>query len=146
MIECKWDADFVAGRTELGAFVQRLEESFFVKFRFRFDHLAVNRAKHAVLAESERVKDRFLDRVIGITACAVDVGNGVACDAGYPRVGGRMVLEIEIGIVERAAEKRHGIMASRAPARRFDGAVTFQRDFACFADAEQIGLVIEGLK
>ena len=47
------------------------------------------------------------------------------------------------GIVKRAAEKRHHVMAAGAPAGGFHVAIALQRHLPRLAHAEQIRLVVE---
>src|SRR5204862_5277253 len=55
-----------------------------------------------------------------------------------------MLFQIEVRIVERAAEKWDHVMAAGAPARGFDIAISFEGDFARLTHAEQVRLVVEG--
>ena len=48
MVERQRNADFVAGGTELGGFMQRLEKGFLMKLRFGFDQLPVQRTQHSI--------------------------------------------------------------------------------------------------
>ena len=80
--------------------------------------------------------DRLIDCVIRIAARAVDVGDRVAGGAGDAGLGRRMVHIIEFRIVKSAAEKRHDIVATGAPARGFYVAVALERHLAGFAHAE----------
>src|SRR5687768_2904336 len=64
--------------------------------------------------------------------------------AGDARVRSGIVHIVEIWVVEGSAEEWDDIVATGAPARGFYAAVAFEGDFAGFADAEEIGLVVEG--
>src|SRR5262245_22606950 len=89
-VKLAWKAHLVAGGTKLGGFVQRLQKSLFVKFRFRFDQLLIDELQHAIGAVSERIMDRLFNGVIGITARGVDVDDRMASGAGDSSLGGRM--------------------------------------------------------
>ena len=89
----------------------------FMKLGLGFDELSVDRAEGGAVAECKWVEDRFLDRVVGISARAIDVSDGVAGHAGDAGVRGRMILEIELRIIKRPAEKGSGVVTSGAPAR-----------------------------
>ena len=54
-----------------------------------------------------------------------------------------MVLDVEVRVVERAAEERHRIVAAGAPARGLHVAVALQRHLAGLLHAEQVGRVVE---
>src|SRR5204863_7892896 len=87
--------------------------------------------------------DRLIDRVVRIAARAVDMRDRVtrrACDAG---LRGRMFLEIEVRVVERATEKRHHVMATSAPTRSFYVVVPLERNLARLTHSEEVRLVVK---
>ena len=89
--------------------------------------------------------DRLFDGVIGVAARGVDVGNCVTRRAGDARFCRRVIYIIELRVIECAAKERHRVMATGAPARSLDRAVALQRDFARFADAEEISRIVNEL-
>ena len=93
--------DLVAGAAELGGRVQRLEEGPFVQFGLRLDQLMVDELEERGVAEGERVVLGLLDRVVGVAAGTVDVGDRVAGGAGDAGVRGRL-LDVELRVVEGA--------------------------------------------
>ncbi len=70
-----------------------------VKLRLALDQLLVDVLEKAVAAEGERVVNRFINRIVRVSAGAVDVGDGVtscASDAGLRR---RVVDVVVVRIV-----------------------------------------------
>jgi len=57
---------------------------------------------------------RFADRVIAVAPGAVHLFDGVAGGAGQAGLGRRVVLGVEVGAAEGAAEERHRIVAGGA--------------------------------
>ncbi len=143
MIQLAWNADLVAGRAKLGRPHEWFEKCFLMKLRLRFDQLLVDVLQHAIRAVGEGVMDRFVDRVIGVAFGAVDVGDRVARRAGDAGLRSWMIYVVKIGIVERAAEERHHIVAAGAPARGFHAAIPFKRDSPRLAHAEEVGFIVE---
>jgi len=125
VVELVGNADLVAGRAELRALMQVLQERLLVELRFGFDKLLVDELQQPVGAEREWIVDRFFDGVIRIAPRAVHVGDRVASRAGDPRLRSGMFLHIEVRIIEGAAKERHDIMAAGTPTRGFDVAVSF---------------------
>src|SRR4051812_3658488 len=135
--------DFVASRTELRAFVQGLEKGLFVEIRFAFDELLVDELKKAIGAKSKRIMNRLVNGVVSVTPRAVDVVDRMAGGAGYARLGCGMFFQVEIRIIESAAEEWHDIVTAGAPAGSFHISVAFEANLASFTNAEQVGLVVE---
>src|SRR3954466_14345419 len=73
VIQFERHTDLMASRTELGRLMSGLQESRFVKLRFRFNQLVVHELQKFVGAESKRIMDRLFDRVISVPARAVYV-------------------------------------------------------------------------
>ena len=94
----------------------RLEESLFVKFRFRFDELLIDELQNTIRAKSERIMNWLLDGVVGITNGAIDVRDGMTRCASDACLRRGMIFQIEVGIVERATKERRYIMTTGAPA------------------------------
>src|SRR3954466_14925030 len=67
----------------------------------------------------------------------------MAGGAGNPRLRSGVIYVVKLGIIKSTAEKWHHIMASGTPAGGFHVSIAFERNFAGFANAEEIGLVIE---
>ncbi len=68
-----------------------------------------------VLAEREGIMHRLFDRIIGVAHGAVDMRDRVAGGAGDPSLSSRILLQVIVGIVERAAEKGNQIIAPGTP-------------------------------
>ena len=134
----------MADRAELRLLVKRLQERLLVKRRLRLHHLPVDRLQQRVVAVGERIVERLFDSVVGVAAGAVDVRHRMAHGAGDARVGGGVVLIVEVGIVEGPAEERHRVVAAGAPTRRLDVAVAGERGGAGLPHAGQVGRVVEG--
>ena len=111
------------------------EESFFVHRWLGLHQLMVDPLEHVVVAGSEGIVQRFVDRVVGVAAGAVDVGDRVAGGAGDAGVGGGMVHVVVVGIVEGAAVEGHRIVAAGAPAGCLHVAVSLPGHLAGFAHA-----------
>ena len=110
------DADLVASGTKLRRFVERLQKGFLVKLGLGLDQLFVHEREQLVRAVGERIMSWLLHRVIGVATRAVDVRDRVARGAGDADLSCGMIVEIEIRIVERAAQKRHDVVTPGAPA------------------------------
>ena len=134
--------DLVAGAAELGRRVQGLEEGPLVQLRLRLDQLLVDELEEGGVREGERVVLWLLDRVVGVAARAVDVGDRVAGRAGDPGVGGRLV-DVEVRIVEGAGEEDHRIVAAGAEAGRLHVARALVRLLARLLHGEAVGRVVE---
>ena len=91
MVQRVGQVHLVAGRTELGALVQRFQQRLLVERGPRLDELAVDRTQQGILAECKRIAWRIYQTVIGVAARAVDTGDGVAGRAGDARAGQRVV-------------------------------------------------------
>src|SRR5205823_998073 len=109
------NADFVASGTKFRGAHERLKKRLLVKFWLRLDQLLIDVLQDAVGAVGERIMDRLVDRVVGISDGAVDVRDGVARGAGNAGLGGRMFYVIVIGVVKSPAEEGHHIVTTRAP-------------------------------
>ena len=120
------------------------EEGLFVHRRLGLHQLMVDPLEHVVVALGEGIVQRLVDRVVGVAAGAVDVGDRVAGGAGDAGMGGGMVHVVVVGIVEGAAIERHRIVAAGAPAGRLHVAVSLPGHLAGFANARQIRGVVEG--
>ena len=77
----------------------------------------------------------LFDRVGGVAAGVVDVGDRVAGRAGDAGLAGRVVHVVVVRVVEFAREERHGVVAAGAPAGGLGRAVARERDLARLADA-----------
>ena len=137
------DAHFMAGGTELSVFVERLQKSFLMEFGLRFDQLLIHELEEAIRAESEGIMHRLLDGVISIAASAVDIRDCVTGCAGDPRLRGGMLFEIKLRVVKCSAQEGNHVMTACAPARGLDVAISLQGNFARFANAEQVRLIVE---
>ena len=123
--------------------IDRLQERLLVHLGLRLDQRVVDPLEDRVLAGGERVMLGLLDRVVGVAAGAVDVGDRVADRAGDPGLAGLGVHVVVVRVVELAREERDGVVAARAPAGGVGVAVALQRDLAGLADAGQVRLVVE---
>ena len=114
-----------------------------MKRRFGFDEQVVNRLERFILAVSERIVNGLIDRVIAIALGGIDMRDRMAGGASDAGLGSGMLLKIEIGVVERAAEERNDVVAARAPAGRFYVAVAFEDDLARFANRSEVSRIVE---
>ncbi len=142
-VELRRQVYFVAAAAELGRAVKRLEKRRAVELGPGADQLAARPGEGAARREGERVVARRLDHEVGVAAHRGDLRDGVAGDAGEPGPGGRIVLDIETGIVEHAGEQRHEVVAPRAPARGFEVAVAREDDPPRLEHREAIRGVVE---
>ncbi len=143
LIEILGNAHFMTGGTKLGGPHERLEEGLFVELRFGFNQLLVDVLEKAVGAVGEGIMDRLVDGVIGISDGAVNVGDGVTGGAGDARLSGGVIDVIKLRVIESAAEKRHDIVTTSAPARGLHVAVAFEGYLSGFPNAKEVGLVVE---
>ena len=135
--------DLVAGAAELGGLVQGLEERPLVQLGLGLDELMVDEAEHSGVRERERIVLGLLDRVVGVAARAVDVGDRMAGGAGDPGMSGRLV-HIELRIVESAREEDDRVVAAGAEAGRLDVAGALVRLVAGLLHREAVRRVVEG--
>ena len=117
---------FVAGRTELGRLVERLEKRLLVERRLGFHQRVVDELQNRVVAVGERIMQRLFHHVIAVAPRAVDMRDGVTGRAGDARLTRRVVHQVVVRIVELAAEERHRVVATGTPPRRLDVAVPLQ--------------------
>ena len=143
MIDGKRNADLMTGGAKFRRAMKPFQEGFFVEIRLGFHELIVDPLQDGIVAVSERVMQRLLDRVIRVAGGAVDVRDGVTNGAGDAGMSRRMVDLVEVLVVELAGEKGHGIMTAGAPARRPDFTVAFQGNLASFINAELVRRVVE---
>ena len=113
MIDFARQRHLMAGRTEFGRLVQRLEKRVSMKGRLGLDELLVDPLQKLILTRCKGVMCRFFDRVIAISTVAVDVGNGMATGAGDACMSGRVADVVEVRIIERTAEEGDRIMTPR---------------------------------
>ena len=85
--------------------VQGFHEGAFVEGGFAFDQHTVDPGQKRDLGERERIVLRRGDDVVGIATRAAQVLDGMAGNTGNARIRGRVVLVVEVRIVERAAEQ-----------------------------------------
>ena len=143
VVDAVGEADLVAGRAEVGVLDDRLQERLLVHLGLGLHERIVDPLQERVVAEGERIMLRLFDRVGGVAAGVVDVGDRVAGRAGDARLAGRVVHVVVIRVVELAREERHRVVAAGAPAGGLGRAVASERDLARLANAGQIGLVVE---
>ena len=108
-----------------------------------FDELMIDPFQHRVFAEGEWIVEGFFDRVVRISASGIHVGDRMANGARNSSLRGWVFDIIEMGIIERTAKERHGIMATSTPTSCFDASVAFQRYFAGLSDADEIRRIVE---
>ena len=137
------ETHLVAGRAELRVLDHGLQEGLLVHLGLCLHQRVVHPLQERAVAGGERVMLGRLDRVVGVAAGAVDVGDRVADGAGDAGLARPGVHVIVLGVVELAREERHGVVAARAPAGRAGVAVAPERHLPGLADAEQVGLVVE---
>ena len=92
--------------------------------------------------------DRFLDRVVGVAAGAVDVGDRMAHGAGDAGIGQLVRCKLVAGVVEPwiielAGEERNRVVTAGAEPRALDVAVPFKDHPSGLADGRVIGGVVE---
>ena len=143
VIKGEGQRNFVADRTKIGGLVQRLEEGFFVKIGSGLHQLLVDPLKHGRIAFGKRIVQGFFDGVGAIAHGAVYMGDGVANGAGDPGMGRHMVDIVIFGVIKRPREKGDRIVTTRAPTGGFDIPIPFKGHFSGFANAGQIGRIIE---
>ena len=139
-------ADLVARRAEFRRAHDRLEKGLLVKLRLRLHQLVVHVLQHAIGAVGERIVNRFIDRVIGVAHGGIHMRDGMAGCASDARFRRGMMIHIEVGIIKRAAEERHHVMAAGAPARSLHVSIALEGDASRFLHAEQVGRVVERAK
>ena len=110
------NADLVAGRTELLGLHHILHEHPLVELRLGLHELVVDVLQGLVGRVRERVMNRLGDGEVRVADGAVHRRDRVAGRASDARFGGRVVVNVEVRIIERAAEERHRVMAAGAPA------------------------------
>ena len=133
----------MAGRTEFRRAVKVFHERLLVEGRLGLDKLVVDPLQQLVFAVGERVVHRLFKRVVGVAPRAIDRVDRMAYRAGDAGMRGRVVDIVVMGIVEGAAEKRHGIMAASAEPGRFDVALALERHRPGLPDARQIRGIVE---
>ena len=143
LVERFRQVDLVAGAAELGLPMQRLQERTLVQRRLRLDEHAVDPAQRRMLGGGERIALRDADHVVGVAA-PTDRFDGVASHAADAGVGAGVVLVVELGVVEAAAEERRRVVAASAEPRRFHVAIACQQHLPGLADGERIGRIVEG--
>ena len=143
MVQPVRQADLVAGRAELDVLDDRLEEGLLVHLGLGLDQRLVDPLQDRVVAVGEGIVHRLLDRVRRIAARVVDVGDRVARGAGDPGLAGRVADVVVVGVVERAREERHQVVAPGAPSRGLRVPVPLERDLPRLADAREVRLVVE---
>ena len=143
VVQGEGQADLVAGRAELGALDDRLQERLLVHLGLGLHQRVVDPLEDRVVAEGEGIMLGLLDRVGGVAAGVVDGGDRVADRAGDAGLARRVVHVVVVRVVELAGEERHGVVAAGAPAGGLGRAVALQRDLARLAHAHQVGLVVE---
>ena len=143
VVQVAGNADLVAGGAILRRAHERFQEGLLVKLRLALDQLLVEVLEKTVGAIGKRIVDRLVNRVVGVAPGAVDVRDGMARRAGDAGLRRGVIYVIIIGIVKRAAEERHDIMATGAPARGLHVAVAFERNLPGLAHAEQVRFVVE---
>ena len=135
--------NLVAGGAELRRLHHGFQERLLVEFRLGLHQQVVDVLQRGIAAVGEGVMHWLVDGVFGVAARAIDVGDGVAGGAGDAGLGGGVIADVEVRIIKCAAEKRHHVMAARAPARRLHVAVALQGHLPRLVHAEEIRLVVE---
>ena len=87
--------------------------------------------------------NRLVDGVGGVAGGVVDVRHRMARGAGDAGLGRRVIVNVIVRIVERAAEERHHVMTARAPARSLHIPVALHAHLARFLHAEEVDRVVE---
>ena len=100
----------------LGSLQDRLEERLLVHLGLGFHERVVDPLQERVVAEGERIMLGLFDRVGGVAAGVVDVGDRVAGGAGDAGLAGGVIHVVIVGIVEFTREERHWIVAAGTPA------------------------------
>ena len=111
--------------------MQWLEKRPLVKLGLGLDKLTVDPAESRIVTEGERIVDWLLDRIVGVAAHAVQMGDRVAARTRNPGLRRRIVDIVEVGIVELASEEDHRIVASGAEACSLNGSIPLQGDLPC---------------
>ena len=147
-VEFRGQMHLVTRSAELGRLVQRFEKRLLVKGGFGLDELAVEPGQQWVLAEGEGIVGRFLDRVVGVAARAVDVRDRMAACAGNTGlrrcIRGQIVVRVvEFRVVEGPAEERHRIVTTRTEPRAPHVTVAFEDRLSRPQHAEKIRRVVE---
>ena len=114
-----------------------------MKFRLGFNQLLIHPLQGRIFAKGKRIVQWFFDGIVRVSFGGVDVGNSMADRAGDTRLRGWMFDVIKMRVVECTAEERYWVVASSTPSGSLDVAVPFERNLACFADACQVGGVVE---
>ena len=126
------------------------EEGLLVKGGLRLHQLAVHPAQQAITARGEGIVHGLLNRVIGIPARAIQVGDRMADRTGDSGLGGQMTLQVIIRIIKGllcikgSAEERHRVMTAGAEARPLDVPVPLLHRLAGLPNREEIGGIVEG--
>ena len=131
---------------KLRCLVKIFEEGLFVKRWLGLDQLMIDPLQQRVLARRKGIVQWFLDGEVCIATRRVDIGDRMAHRACDARLGGWMFDIIKMRIVERTAKEWNGVMATRAPSRRFDISISLHRRFASLPHADQVSEVIERAK
>ena len=109
-----------------------------------FHQLAVHPSECWVVAEGERVVDRLVDRIVGISSLAVEMGDRVTRSTGDASPGCRIVDVVEVRVIELAPEEDNRVVAAGTESCRLHRAVPFQGDLSGLFDRKEIGRIVEG--
>ena len=135
--------NLVAGAAEGRALVQRLQESALVQGRLGLDEKAVDAPQQGVRGERERIALRRRQGVVGVAAHA-HRDHPVARHATDAEGRGRVVLGVEIRVVEAPAQQWRDVVAAGAHPRRRHVAIPGQHLAAGIGHREGVGGVVEG--
>ncbi len=79
---------------------------------------------------------RLFNGISCITNCGIDMCDGMTDDACNPGMGGGIVEDVIVRIVEFATEEWHRVMTAGAPTRGIHAAIPLHRHPARFLHAE----------
>ena len=108
--------NLVTRAAELFALVKRLEEGLLVERGLGLDELSIDPLQERVLAECKRIVQGLLDGVRAIAAVILNVRDAMTHATRDARMRRGVLFVVEVRIVERTTEERHGIVTRRTEA------------------------------
>jgi len=143
VIQLLRNVNFMARATKFSLLVKRFQVGLLVKSRFRLDQLAVHPLEERLVTHGKGVEFGLSDHVFPITTRAGDRFDGMTNGARDRSMGGRVVFHVEFRIVKGAAEKWHGIMATRTEARGMNIAIAFQEHIPGIFNTRKVCGIVE---